>query len=280
MGWDKSIYIPPWDMWNWGKLDWNNNINPLASGIKCASMVTTVSPNYLEELKFMSNGLEPLFEFEKGKCVGILNGIDSKVWDPQTDSYLTHHYGIKDNEAGKAKNKMELCERFNLDFQKPLISFIGRLVGEKGADVLPSVIGDSFWHVGRRMNFLILGSGNYQTERELERMLEHALGDYNVYIGYNEALSHLMYAGSDFLLMPSRTGGLKDTVIDFEEPGGYGICYNHTATGDICQAVWRGVELYHNKKKMNVNREKMMQLDFDWKTSTQKYIRVYEQLIK
>jgi starch synthase len=302
MGWDKSIYIPPWDMWNWGKLDWNNTINPLASGIKCASTVTTVSPNYLEELRHMSNGLEPLFEFEKGKCVGILNGIDSNVWDPQTDNYLAHHYGVGDAEAGKAMNKMELCERFNLDFQKPLISFIGRLVGEKGADVLPSVIGDSFWHVGRRMNFLILGSGNHHTERELERMLSHSSGDYSVYIGYNEALSHQMYAGSDFLLMPSRvepcglnqmyamrygtvpmvrrTGGLRDTVVDFEDPGGYGICYNHTATGDITHAVWRAVELYKEKRKMQGVRETMMQLDFDWKSSTQKYISVYEQLIK
>lgn len=302
MDWNRSVYIPPWDMWNWGKLDWNNTINPLASGIKCASIVTTVSPNYLQELKYMSNGLEPLFEFEKGKCIGILNGIDSKVWDPQTDRYLSHHYGVEDAEAGKAKNKMELCDRFNLDFQKPLISFIGRLVGEKGADVLPSVIGDAFWHIGRRMNFLILGSGNHHTERELERMLEHSMGDYNVYIGYNEALSHAMYAGSDFLLMPSRvepcglnqlyamrygtvpmvrrTGGLKDTVIDFEEPGGYGICYNYTATGDITQGVWRAVELYHEKKRMHDVRERMMQLDFDWKTSTEKYINVYEQLIK
>ncbi|MBL7698323.1 MAG: glycogen synthase [Chitinophagaceae bacterium] len=302
MGWDKSIYIPPWDMWNWGRLDWNNTINPLASGIKCASRVTTVSPNYLEELKTMSNGLEALFEYEKGKCVGILNGIDSNVWDPQTDKYITHHYSVNDFEAGKAKNKMELCERFNLDFQKPLISFIGRLVGEKGADVLPSVIGDSFWHIGRRMNFLVLGSGNHHTERELERMLEQASGDYAVYIGYNEALSHLMYAGSDFLLMPSRvepcglnqlysmrygtvpmvrrTGGLKDTVIDYEDEGGYGICYNHTSTGDISQGVFRAVELYRTKKKLNANRETMMKLDFDWKTSVQKYIEVYEQLIK
>ena len=302
MGWDKSPYIPQWDMWNWGKLDWNNTINPLASGIKCASMVTTVSPSYLEELKYMSNGLEPLFEYEKGKCVGILNGIDSKVWNPQTDKYIQYHYGVEDAEAGKAKNKMELCDRFNLDFQKPLIAFIGRLVGEKGADVLPSVIGDAFWHIGRRMNFLILGSGNPHTERELERMLNFSQGDYSVYIGYNEALSHTMYAGSDFLLMPSRvepcglnqmysmrygtvpmvrrTGGLKDTVIDFEEDGGYGLCFNHTATGDITQSVWRAVELYHHKKRFRSVRATMMQLDFDWEKSTQKYIGVYEHLIK
>jgi len=302
MGWDKSNYIPQWDMWNWGKLDWNNSINPLASGIKCASLVTTVSPSYLQELRSMSNGLESLFEYEKGKCVGILNGIDSHVWNPQTDQYLPYHYGVADAEAGKAKNKMELCERFNLDFQKPLISFIGRLVGEKGADKLAAVVYDSFQYIGRRMNFLVLGSGNPEVERGLEIQLGRANGDYNIYIGYNEALSRLIYAGSDFLLMPSRvepcglnqlysmrygtvpmvrrTGGLKDTVIDFEEPDGYGVCYNHVETGDICQGVWRGIELYRDKKRMGAIREKMMQLDFDWKTSVKQYIIGYEQLLK
>lgn len=301
MGWDKSTYIPPWDTWNWGKLDWNGAINPLASGIKCASTVTTVSPNYLQELKYMSAGLEPLFEYEKGKCVGILNGIDSHVWDPQTDTYLNDHYGINNIDAGKAKNKMELCERFNLDFQKPLISFIGRLVGEKGADLLPWVISDSFRFIGRKMNFLVLGSGNTETERGLEGLLSQAMGDYNVFVGYNEALSHTIYAGSDFLLMPSRvepcglnqlyamrygtipmvrrTGGLRDTVIDYEDPEGYGICYNYTETGDICHGIWRATELYRNKKKVKEVREKMMQLDFDWKTSTEKYIEVYNRLI-
>ena len=82
MGWDKAHYIPHWDGWKYGSLDWEEYaINPLASGIKCAWKVTTVSPSYLEELRYMSNGLEALFEYEKGKCSGILNGIDTKVWD-------------------------------------------------------------------------------------------------------------------------------------------------------------------------------------------------------
>ena len=79
--------------------------------------------------------------------------------------------------------------------------------------------------------------------------------------------------------MVRRTGGLKDTVIDYEEPGGYGICFNHTATGDITHGVWRAVELYREKKKLHAVRAKMMQLDFDWKTSTSKYIDVYEKLV-
>jgi starch synthase len=300
MGWNKSTYIPPYDMWQWGMLEWNNNINPLASGIKCADKVTTVSPSYLDELKYMSNGLEALFEYEKGKCVGILNGIDVDVWDPSTDTYLTHKYAISEVEAGKAKNKMDLCDQFRLDFDKPLIGFIGRLVGEKGADLLPQAIGDSFYHVGRRMNFLMLGSGFPEVEASLSSLKSIAQNDYNVYIGYNETLSHIMYAGLDFLLMPSRvepcglnqmysmrygtvpmvrrTGGLKDTVIDFGEKNGYGICYNNAWAGDVTHAVWRAVELYRDKEKMKQIRRHMMQLDFSWETSVKRYIEVYQGL--
>ena len=124
--------------------------------------------------------------------------------------------------------------------------------------------------------------------------------DYNVYIGYNESLSHLMYAGADFLLMPSRvepcglnqmyamrygtvpmvrrTGGLRDTVIDFGETHGYGICYDQASVGDISHAIWRAAELYKDKKKFNSIREKMMQLDFSWETSVRKYTDLYESL--
>jgi starch synthase len=298
MGWNRSSLIPEWDMWKWGLLDWNNTINPLACGIKCADAVTTVSPSYLDELRYKSNGLEALFEYEKGKCVGILNGIDVHVWDPQNDQYLEHHYSVDNFQEGKAKNKMLLCDRFQLDFDKPLIGFIGRLVGEKGADLLPQVIGESFYYIGRRMNFLILGSGFPEVEAGLTSLKSLAQYDYNVYIGYNETLSHQMYAGMDFLLMPSRvepcglnqmysmrygtvpmvrrTGGLRDTVIDFGDKGGYGICYEHATASDINHGIWRAVELYHDKEKMSSIIRHMMKLDFSWEKSVAAYEEVYE----
>jgi len=300
MGWDKSTYIPAWDSWKRGMLEWQNNINPLASGIKCAWKVTTVSWSYLDELRVSANGLEALFEYEKGKCTGILNGIDTEVWDPSTDSYLENHYNVRRVDEGKRKNKQILCEQFGLDAQKPLFVFIGRLVGEKGADLLPQAIGDSFYYIGRKMNFLILGSGFPEVESQLERMKVLSQGDYNIYVGYNETLSHLMYAGADFLLMPSRvepcglnqmysmrygtvpvvrnTGGLRDTVIDFGDPGGYGIRFNNAIVGDITQAVWRAVELYQDKEKMVEIRERMMKLDFSWETSVKQYLDLYESL--
>jgi len=152
-GWDKTIYLPQWDSWKRGMLEWNGQINPLASGIKCAWSVTTVSQSYLGELKQMSNGLEPLFEYEKGKCSGILNGIDYQVWNPENDSYLQNHFDLQTLEAGKRANKDLLCEQFRLDPEKPLFIFIGRLVGEKGADLMPQAIRDAFRYIGRSMNF-------------------------------------------------------------------------------------------------------------------------------
>jgi starch synthase len=298
MGWDKSTYIPAYDTWKMGMLGWGSAINPLASGIKCAWKVTTVSPTYLEEMRSNANGLEALLEYEKGKCSGILNGIDNVVWDPAKDSYFEDHFTVDTVEEGKRKNKELLCQRFQLDPKKPLITFIGRLVGEKGADLLPQAIEDSFYYTGRRMNFLILGSGFPEVESRLNAMKALSRGDYNVYIGYDEALSHLIYAGADFILMPSRvepcglnqlyalrygtvpvvrnTGGLHDTVIDYGDKGGYGIRFNHVTVGDITHGIWRATELFQQAEKLKEIRRHIMQLDFSWESSVTSYLRLYE----
>jgi starch synthase len=300
MDWDKSSYIPRWDGWKWGQLDWKDTINPLASAIKCAWKVTTVSWSYLEELRYMSNGLEDLFEYEKGKCIGILNGIDTKVWDPAKDSYLDDHFSLKTVEAGKLANKTALCNHFNLDVNKPLIVFIGRLVGEKAADLLPQAIGDSLYYMGAQMNFLVLGSGEPHIEYQLQAMRGPLMGYFNSQIAYNEKLSHQMYAGADFLLMPSRvepcglnqmyamrygtipvvrrTGGLKDTVKDYGEPDGYGVCFNADSVGDITNGVYRATQLYQQKDKLKAIRKQIMQLDFSWDSSAQQYLNVYQSL--
>ncbi len=298
MGWEKQNYLPAWDSWRWGSLDWSNTINPLASGIKCAWKVTTVSPSYMAELKYQANGLEMLFEYEQGKCTGILNGIDNKVWDPATDTYILDNYTSADADAGKKLNKRQLCDEYGLDIEKPLFVFIGRLVGEKAADLLPQAIYDALTHVGSKMNFLILGSGDPAVENQLEALRGLFVGYYNSTIGYNEKLSHLMYAGADFLLMPSRvepcglnqlyalrygtipivrsTGGLKDTVTDFGEPDGFGIRFNNASVWDITYSIHRGVELYADKERMTAIRSRMMEIDHSWENSAGKYIDVYK----
>ncbi|MEO8719662.1 MAG: glycogen synthase [Ginsengibacter sp.] len=297
MDWSKSNYIPDWDRWKSGMLEWNHTINFLASGIRCASKVNTVSPGYLEELSHQANGLENLFEYERGKCFGILNGIDTEVWNPETDNFLEEKYSIKNFSEQKRANKKFLCDRFNLDITKPLIVFIGRLVDEKAADLLPRVIGDSIYYMEGKMNFLVLGSGDPTVEFQLSNLQVHLFGYYNTLIGYNEKLSHQMYAGADFLLMPSRvepcglnqmyslrygtipivrrTGGLQDTVKDFGEPGGFGVCFNTASVGDICTSVYRAVELYENKEKMNKIIEQIMLIDHSWEKSAEIYINLY-----
>ena len=301
MGWDRAHYIPPYDTWKSGQLDWNNTINPLASAIKCAWKVTTVSPSYLQELRYNANGLEALFEYEKGKSIGIINGIDTDVWNPATDPLIVQNYSTQDVKEGKRKNKKELCNRFNLDVDKPLFVFIGRLVGEKAADLLPDAIRNSIYQHRGGANFLVLGSGEPEVEWKLDSMKSQFSGFFSTYIGYNEALSHQMYAGADFLLMPSRvepcglnqmyalrygtvpmvrsTGGLKDTVKDFGDWQGYGIRFNQASVEDITYSVGRAIDLYYNKQDLyNWMRSHMMQLDHSWDASAKEYIKLYESL--
>ena len=301
MVWDKYYYLPAYDSFKWGLLDWNNTINPLASAIKCSWKVTTVSNSYLDELKYSANGLENLFEYEKGKSNGVLNGIDTHVWDPQTDSMIIKNYDKALVEKGKLKNKKELCGQFGLDADKPLVAFIGRLVGEKAADLLPDAISQSIYQHHGNANFLVLGSGDPNLEDRLDQMKHQFNGYYNSYIGYSEPLSHLIYAGSDFLLMPSRVepcglnqmyalrygtvpmvrnvGGLRDTVTDFGDKNGFGIRFNQASVGDITYSVGRAIDLYNNKHDLyNWMREHMMTIDHSWDSSAQQYIDLYKSL--
>jgi starch synthase len=297
MGWDKVNYIPSWDLWKRGMLDWSGNINPLACGVKCATRVTTVSSSYMEELRVSANGLEQLFEFEKGKCVGILNGIDIEVWDPSKDPFLEHHYTVKTVTKGKAKNKQALCEQFGLDLTKPLFVFIGRLVGEKAADILPDAIKTAIHATQGNASFLILGSGDTSVERRFQKMVGEHQGVFNAVIGFHENLSHKIYAGADFLLMPSRvepcglnqmyamrygtvpvvrsTGGLKDTVLDMGDIGGFGIRFDQATIHDINYSIERGVAVYEDKKHMEWMRKKMMLIDHSWEGTVNQYKEVY-----
>ena len=202
MSWDKVALLPAWDTWKWGLLDWNNNANSLACGIKCADRVTTVSPGYLEELK-TSNSLRQLIINEDGKCIGIINGIDYYVWNPVDDSNLNHNYNEKNFRQGKQINKDSLCEELGFNAQFPLFIFIGRFVNEKAADLLPAAISLAMQQ-HPDFNFLVLGSGEKSIESDLLNMIPSWPQRYDCKVEYNESLSHRMYAGADFLLMPSR----------------------------------------------------------------------------
>ncbi len=297
ISWDKYHWLPAYDSFKWGDLDWNSNINPLASAIKCAWRVTTVSQSYMNELRYRSNGLEALFEYEKGKCVGILNGIDNEVWNSETDSYLTNKFTIKGVTAGKKKNKKKICEEYGLDENLPLFVFIGRLVGEKAADILPGAFKNVLYHQAGKASYMVLGSGDKYVESQLFNITSQYPGYYNTYIGYDEALSHRLYAAADFLLMPSRvepcglnqmyamrygtvpmvrrTGGLIDTVKDMGEWEGFGILFNHATVDDIAHSIYRAIEVYKDKAQMERMRKHMMQIDHSWESVVEAYTSVY-----
>jgi len=300
-GWDRQYLLPSFDLWKSGLLDWNGAINPLAAAIKCAWRVTTVSPSYMEELYTSANGLESLLSHERGKAIGILNGIDTQVWDPATDPMLPANYDVHTYAAGKAENKAALCKEFGLDPKLPLISFIGRLVIEKGADLLPEIIGRSLYELSGRVNFMLLGSGDPHVEWSLQQTRHYAPFHFNVQIGYNETLSHRIYAASDFLLMPSRVepcglnqlyslrygtipivrsvGGLKDTVTDIGDENGFGIRFIHAVGWDVCRAIGRAVTLYEDQEvTMQHIRQYSMQLDHSWDTAAKQYLSLYQSI--
>jgi starch synthase len=299
-GYEKFDYLPEVDMNYAGLLDWAGGINPLACAIKCVAKYTTVSPSYLEELSNNSNGLEYLFYLERAKGQGIVNGIDTEVWNPYTDPMIAGPIDPLLPAKGKLANKKALCERFGLSPEQPLIAFIGRLVTEKGADLLPEAFTQSLNDHAGKVNILMLGAGDKETEAALTQLNDEFPDNYKTYIGYNEELAHLIYAGADFLLMPSRvepcglnqlyalrygtvpivrrTGGLIDTVIDFGDEGGYGICFNQSNVNDIVYSISRAIELYKNTEHLQLLRKRMMALDFSWTQSAKQYNLLYESL--
>jgi len=296
--WQQENLIPTFDLQVKGLLDWDNQINPLACGVKCCWKLTTVSPGYMEELRYNSNGLESLFEQESAKSVGLINGIDIDVWNPATDPRIKTHLK-KDVAVFKQKNKKELAKKFKFDAALPLVTFIGRLAYEKGAQILPDLF-SRYLDKYPNLIFLVLGTGDKYIEKLLENTQKMYPENVRVHIGYDESLAHHLYAGSDFLIMPSKVepcglnqmyamrygtipmvttvGGLKDTVIDINSKEGYGICFHSATVFSAFEAVQRASELYNNKKSFARFQKKVTNLDFSWKASAKQYASIYENL--
>ena len=190
-GWDKMYLLPSFEAEARGLLDWSGNINPLATAVKCAGRVTTVSPSYLKELQQNAGGMESLLQHEQHKCLGIINGIDSQVWDPATDSYLGAPLG-EDVAAFKKANKQLLAQHFRLNPNLPLVSFVGRLVGQKGADLIPDLI-HRVMHSDDNLSFAILGTGEPGLESAFNQLNQQYPGRFSATLEYNEGLAHLIY---------------------------------------------------------------------------------------
>ena len=305
----KRFLLPDFDGFNAGLLEWAGELNPLACGLRCAWKISTVSPSYMEELRISSNGLEFLFKMEAGKSIGILNGIDPEVWNPATDTYLDEHYTLKgstkehstclDVTEGKAYHKHALCQEYKLDLDRPLFAFIGRLVDQKGADLLAAVI-RGLHEQGKELNFILLGTGDPRLEAEFRKLDEEYVGYFNAKLAYNEALARQMYAGVDFMVMPSRVepcglnqlyamrygtipivrsiGGLKDSVPDISNSNGLGIQFDSFSYEALEQAILRASELYTDQNAIHSLRERIMLQDHSWQKVTKEYDELYVEL--
>lgn len=303
-GWEEMYKLPWFDRDGRDILDWNDQINPLAVGIKMAWRVTTVSPTYLEEIRTEgANGLEWLIHYEQHKSVGILNGIDQAYWNPSSDDFLEFKLN---GDLGKFKqlNKDVLKEHFGLENDYPIVTFIGRLAKEKGADLLPDLIKKVF-SSGLQVNLVILGIGDERLMIELEKLGIRLQGRLGITLAYNETLAHALYAGSDFLFMPSRTepcglnqmyamrygaipivrsvGGLKDTVIDIDDnpKEGTGIRFDQFSVEEALNAILRAADLYYNDdEQFEEVRDRIVEVDFSWERSAKQYLELYTELYK
>ena len=247
---EDACYIQPeTDAINLATLEFSGALNFLKSGIITADKITTVSPTYAEEIKRPEYGfnMDGILNYRGTDLTGILNGIDYSLWNPSDDEYIAPNNFSADNITGKAAAKKTLQQTMGLkaDRNAPLVGIVSRLVEQKGFSELCAPGYGSLYSICRNMDFqfVILGSGDSWCEDELQRLSE-ILPNLAVKIGYDNQLAHLIEAGSDFFLMPSRyepcglnqmyslsygtlpivrrTGGLADTVENYNQENGSG----------------------------------------------------------
>jgi len=279
-------------------LEWDNQIHSLAAALKSCWAFNAVSPTNLKEISISSGNLNWLFNNEKAKATGILNGIDNEVWNPKTDKFLD--FNLKTSWTSfKQKNKKALLAESKLSTTPPLFSFIGRFAYQKGGDILCTAI-RQLLNEGKKASFLILGTGSRELENAVIKLQQDFPKNVLAYIMYNEELAHQIYAGSDFLLMPSRfepcglnqmfamryatlpvvhsIGGLIDTVTDIDDDG-TGIRFDKPEPDFLAKAIERGIELYKNKKELNNLRMVAGKKDFSWTRSVKEYKKEYLKLL-
>lgn len=283
--------------------DWDR-INFMKAGIISADKITTVSPTYANEIQSPEYGfrMDGVLRFRASDLTGVLNGVDTNVWNPATDPLIPENYSATTLDK-KVKNKLALQKAMGLEENAdiPLFGMVTRFADQKGvSELFGPAYGSAFRLCSQiRMQLAVLGAGEKWCEDELEA-LARRLPNLRVYIGYNEGLSHLIEAGSDFFIMPSkyepcglnqmysllygtlpivrRTGGLADTVENYNEKNGdgTGFMFDYLSPDSIFDTVGWAAFAYYNKKEHILQMQKRgMNKDFSWKNSAQKYIDVY-----
>ncbi len=284
-------------------LEYFGNLNCMKGGIVYCDALTTVSPTYAKEIQTgeYGEGLDGTVRAHSAKLHGILNGIDTEMWNPAKDEHIPTKYSASTFEK-KAGNKMALREALGLDVSEdlPVIGMVTRLVDQKGLHLVRDVFDEL---MKLPVQLAVLGAG----EREYEMLFRWAAdsvyrGRVGLHLGMNEALAHQIYAGSDIFLMPSlfepcgisqmmamrygsiplvrETGGLMDTVKPYNEYAdkGYGFSFSYPNSADMLYTIRRALDFYSQKEVWSKLALRCMKKDFSWKEPAKKYIQLYNQL--
>jgi starch synthase len=293
------------EVWHGGALESYGQINALKGGIACANAVTTVSPGYAREILREPGGcgLSGLLRSRGDAFEGVLNGADYDVWNPEGDGRLAMRYGAATAAEGKAACKRALQEEMGLeaDLDAPLFGMVCRLAEQKGTGLLREALPRALDMM--KMQVVVLGAGNPADEDFLRRLAAEWPGRVGVKIGYSDALSHRIMAGSDFFMMPSlyepcgltqlyamrygslpvvhATGGLDDTVEQYNEGTGEGTGFKfYDASGRAFFDVigWAVSTWFDRKEHLRTLRRRAMGRRFDWETSAKRYLEIYRRV--
>ena len=279
--------------------------NPLVGGIRLADAVVAVSPTYAREILTEAEGMgvEDELQARGDSLIGILNGIDTAVWDPAADPRLPATYSWPDL-AGKAVCRKAALERVGLPdlgpAGGPLISVVSRLVQQKGVDLLLPLVG-----LLDRLpaQLAVLGDGDHELASALEAASAAAPERIGFFRGYDEGLSHLLFGGGDLLAMPSRfepcglaqmqamrygtlpvvtdVGGLHDTVVDIDDHAdeGTGVVANAPSTVAMLDALHRGVRAHGATTRRHAMQRRGMSADWSWTVPARQHIDLYDRLV-
>lgn len=284
-------------------LMYDGNINLLKGAIEACDMVTTVSNTYAEEIlsETHSHGLHNILIPRRYKLRGVINGIDTDVFNPETDSAIYKNYSY-DTIRFKSMNKKALQKEMGLEVNNeiPVIGMVTRLTDQKGIQLLQEVA-----HEIEQMNvqLIALGTGDTHYENFLRDWEQNRHDKIRGYVGFSGAMAQKIYAGADMFLMPSKSepcglsqmiamrygtipivhsvGGLHDTVPPYnpETKEGKGVTFQSFNAYDMLDAIHRAVELYNDKNSWRTMRKNAMSGDYSWAEPAKKYIEIYKEIL-
>jgi starch synthase len=302
--WREALALPA-SSWSMHGVEYHGSLSFLKAGLYYANAITTVSPTYAREVqsKPLGMGLEGLLAARHEVLRGILNGIDTMLWDPGHDPWIAQPYDAGSLQ-NKATNKRALQEEFGLATHgdAPLFAIVSRLTYQKGIDIVAAIVDDL---ASSGAQLVVLGSGDRDSEIELNAIAQRHAGAVGVVIGFNEALAHRIEAGADAFLMPSRfepcgmnqmysqrygtppvvhaTGGLVDTVVDCDARTlaagtATGFTFDDAAPSGLKAAIARCVGAYRDPDTWRQLMRNGMARDFSWRRSATEYAKLYAEL--